>query len=221
MRIRSRSKRVAWTDKNSAIRPESSLPNQLGKVITTHQGMMVRQSRFDADLIQNCIICTLLQGCKTCHQSWALSVFLIFSTIKNYFLHFFVKLIWLGVGILNRNGAEIGYLLYKKCKKNHFLLVKKLKNTGSAQLCLPLNYAYLYCSLQCLLCTLFMNLATLILALILKFLELFEKIKNFLFYSLCWQNMKSKVAIFKTPELQGVWHPKLIAIIEIWLEIIT
>ena len=29
---------------------------------------------------------------------------------------FFIKLIWLGVGFLNRTGAETGYLLDKKCK---------------------------------------------------------------------------------------------------------
>ena len=45
-----------------------------------------------------------------------------------------IKLILLGVGFLNRPGAEIGYQLYKKCKKIHFLLLKKLKNTESTQL---------------------------------------------------------------------------------------
>ena len=34
--------------------------------------------------------------------------FLIFSQIKNDFC-IFIKLIWLGVGFLNRTGAEIGY----------------------------------------------------------------------------------------------------------------
>ena len=38
---------------------------------------------------------------------------------------FFIKFIWLGGGFLNRTGAEIGYLLDKKCTKNHFLLLKK------------------------------------------------------------------------------------------------
>ena len=42
-------------------------------------------------------------------QSWALAVFLIFFTNKKWFFAFFVKLIWLGVGFLNRAGAEIGY----------------------------------------------------------------------------------------------------------------
>ena len=68
-------------------------------------------------------------------QSWALSVFLNFFTNKKWFFAFSIKLIWLGVGFLNRTGAEIGYQLDKKCKINHFLLVKKFKNTESAQLC--------------------------------------------------------------------------------------
>ena len=42
---------------------------------------------------------------------------------------------WLGEGILNRTGAEIGYLVDKKWKKNHFLWLKKFKNTESAKLC--------------------------------------------------------------------------------------
>ena len=37
-------------------------------------------------------------------------------------------LIWLGVGFLNRTGAEIGYQLDKKCKKIIFIS-EKLKNT--------------------------------------------------------------------------------------------
>ena len=50
--------------------------------------------------------------------SWALSVFWNFfvSLIKNDFLHFYIKLIWLGAGYLKRTGAEIGYLLFKICK---------------------------------------------------------------------------------------------------------
>ena len=68
-------------------------------------------------------------------QSWALLVFFIFSIIKNYFVAFFTKLIWLGVGFLNRTSAEIGYYLYKKMQTNHFLLLKNFKNTESAQLC--------------------------------------------------------------------------------------
>ena len=46
----------------------------------------------------------------------------------------FIKLISLGVGSLNRTGAEIDYINLKKMQTNHFLLLKKLKNTESAQL---------------------------------------------------------------------------------------
>ena len=42
-------------------------------------------------------------------QSWALSVFLNFFNNKKWFLAFFIKLSWLGVGFLNMTGAEIGY----------------------------------------------------------------------------------------------------------------
>ena len=42
-------------------------------------------------------------------QSWALSVFFNFFNNKNDFFAFFIKLILLGVGFLNRPGAEIGY----------------------------------------------------------------------------------------------------------------
>ena len=69
------------------------------------------------------------------YQSWALSVFLNFFKNKKWFLCIFIKLIWPGVGFLNRTGAKIGYYLDKKCRKNLFLLLKKLKNTSSAQLC--------------------------------------------------------------------------------------
>ena len=64
----------------------------------------------------------------TLSQSWALSVFLHLFNNKELFFAFIIKLIWLGVTFLNRTGAEIGYQLFKKCKKNHFLLVKILKN---------------------------------------------------------------------------------------------
>ena len=47
----------------------------------------------------------------------------------------FIKLIWLGVGFLNRTGAEIGYCFYKKCQKIIFYSWKKLKNSQSTQLC--------------------------------------------------------------------------------------
>ena len=50
-------------------------------------------------------------------QGWALSVFLKFFNNKKWFVVFFIKLIWLGVGFLNRTGAKIGYKLYKNAKK--------------------------------------------------------------------------------------------------------
>ena len=53
-----------------------------------------------------------------------LRYFLIFSLLKKWFFAFF-KLIWQGLGFLNRTGAEIGYWLEKMCK-----------NTESAQLCI-------------------------------------------------------------------------------------
>ena len=68
-------------------------------------------------------------------QSWALEVFLDFFNDKKWFFAFFIKLIWLGVFFLNRTGAEIGNQLAQKWKKNYFLLLKKLKNTESAQFC--------------------------------------------------------------------------------------
>ena len=39
----------------------------------------------------------------------AFLVFLIIFNNKKWFLAFFIKLIWLGVGFLNRTGAEVGY----------------------------------------------------------------------------------------------------------------
>ena len=42
-------------------------------------------------------------------QSWALSVFLNVFNNKKWFFSSFIKWIWLGVGFLNRTGAEIGY----------------------------------------------------------------------------------------------------------------
>ena len=49
-------------------------------------------------------------------QSWALSVFLNGFNNKQRFVSFFIKLIRLGVGFLNRTGAEIGHQLDKECK---------------------------------------------------------------------------------------------------------
>ena len=53
--------------------------------------------------------------------------FLVFSLIKNEFVPFFIKLIWLGVGFLNRTGAEIGYQLDKSAKKSFFIIEKMKK----------------------------------------------------------------------------------------------
>ena len=57
-------------------------------------------------------------------QSWALSVFFHFFTNKKWFFAFFIKLIWLGMGFLNRTGAEIGYYFHKKCIKSFFVIEK-------------------------------------------------------------------------------------------------
>ena len=42
------------------------------------------------------------------------------------FFAFFIKLIWLGVGFLNRAGAEIGYLIwfFKNAIKSFFIIEK-------------------------------------------------------------------------------------------------
>ena len=48
---------------------------------------------------------------RTCDKrvaSWALEVFLNLFTNKKLFFAFFIKLIWLGVGFLNRTGEETG-----------------------------------------------------------------------------------------------------------------
>ena len=50
-------------------------------------------------------------------QSWALEVFLHFFNNKKLLFAFFIKLIWLRVGFLNRTGAEISYSFFKKCNK--------------------------------------------------------------------------------------------------------
>ena len=42
-------------------------------------------------------------------QSWALEVFLSFFNNEKWFFAFFIKLIWPGVGFLNRTGAEMAY----------------------------------------------------------------------------------------------------------------
>ena len=45
-------------------------------------------------------------------QRWALLVFLNFFSKKKWFLAFFIKLIWPGVGFLNRTGAQIYYIIF-------------------------------------------------------------------------------------------------------------
>ena len=75
--------------------------------------------------------CRTLQSCCP-GRAGHFRYFLIFSIIKNAFLPFFIKLIWLGVGFSSRTGAEIGCYVDKKCK-NHFLLLTILKNTESAK----------------------------------------------------------------------------------------
>ena len=69
-------------------------------------------------------------------QGWALSVFFNFFANKKNDFCIFYQVNW---GFLNKTGAEIGYLLDKKCKKK-FLLLKKLKNTKSAQLWRPCRF---------------------------------------------------------------------------------
>ena len=50
-----------------------------------------------------------------------------FFNNKKWFFAFFVKLIWLGVGFLNRAGSEIGNRNLIKNAKNHFYYWKNLK----------------------------------------------------------------------------------------------
>ena len=49
-----------------------------------------------------------------------------FFNNKKWICAFFIKLIWLGVGCLNRTGAEIGYYinLIKNAKKSFFIIEK-------------------------------------------------------------------------------------------------
>ena len=66
------------------------------------------------------------------HVGWH---FFNFFTNKKLFFVFFIKLIWLGVGFLNRTGAEIGYKFDKKCNKIIFYYCKNSNiRTESAQL---------------------------------------------------------------------------------------
>ena len=61
-------------------------------------------------------------------QRWALSVFFNFFNNKKWFFAFFIKLIWLGVGFLNRIGAEICYYNLTKNAKTNFFKNKFKKN---------------------------------------------------------------------------------------------
>ena len=45
---------------------------------------------------------------QTVQSLGTFAIFEFFSILKNDLLLFFIKLIWLGVGFLNRTGAEIG-----------------------------------------------------------------------------------------------------------------
>ena len=60
-------------------------------------------------------------------QSWALSVYFNFFTNKKLFSAFLIKLIWLGVGFLNRTGAEIGYQFDKNWKN---VKIPKVPSSG-------------------------------------------------------------------------------------------
>ena len=79
----------------------------------------------------------LLQGDVSSTRAGHFRYFKIFLNIA-----FFIKLIWQGVGILKRIGAEIGYYLDKKMQKKSYLLLKKWKNTESAQLWFLHSTAY-------------------------------------------------------------------------------
>ena len=77
----------------------------------------------------------LLAARPPCTQSWALEVFFSFFNNRKWFFAFFVKLIWLGVGFLNKGWCRNCLLTWQKMQKNHFLLMKNFQNTSSAQLC--------------------------------------------------------------------------------------
>ena len=75
------------------------------------------------------------EGRRLTVQSWALEVFFNFFNNEKLLFAIFIKLIWLGVGFLNRTGAEIGYYLdFLKNAKKSFLTIEKFKNTKSAQI---------------------------------------------------------------------------------------
>ena len=57
----------------------------------------------------------------------------VITSYISWFFALYIKLIWLWVGFLYRNGAEIGYLFDKNANKSFFIF-EKIKNTASAQL---------------------------------------------------------------------------------------
>ena len=93
-----------------------------------------------------CIIVLWLYSVKNLSQnllqSWELAVFLHFLMIKIKFFAFLIKLIWLGVDFLNRNGTEIGYRVI--VLKKYVLSIKKkyrkcpalVKKRGKSHTCI-------------------------------------------------------------------------------------
>ena len=65
-------------------------------------------------------------------QSWALSVFFNFFNNKKWFYCIFIKLLTYFLLFKKPTPSQINFI---KNAKNHFLLLKKCKNTQSAQLC--------------------------------------------------------------------------------------
>ena len=63
-------------------------------------------------------------------------VFFNFVNNKKWIVAFFIKLIWLGVGFLNRTGAEIGYNFIKNARKIIFLIgkIKKYRKCPALRL---------------------------------------------------------------------------------------
>ena len=66
-------------------------------------------------------------------QSWALSVFFNFFNNKKWFCIFYLVNLT-GSGLFKSDWCRNRFLTIYKMKKNHFLLLKIFKNTGSAQL---------------------------------------------------------------------------------------
>ena len=74
--------------------------------------------------------------CIVHFQSWALSVIFKFVNNKTFFC-IFIKLIWLGVGFLNRTGEEIGYWFEKNAIKSFFITEKIKKYRKCPALVFP------------------------------------------------------------------------------------